>query len=89
MENTEKSQTLGFERGLQAVYRTRTAAEFDQCKKECYTVCTTTERRANSLSSYYNKRFGRRVLSVAERERIAEIFAKYGVTDWEGCENEA
>lgn len=89
MANTEKSQTSGFQRGLSIVYNTRTAAEYAHCMEACRIVCTTTEARGNSRSSFYNKRYGRTPLSVTETKRIAAIFAQYGVTDWEGPDTES
>lgn len=86
MEKAE-SNKLGFQTGLQAVYATRTAAEYDQCMKELVDVCMNTEERGNSRSSFYNKRYGRMALTVAEAERVGAVFAKYGVTDWRGVES--
>lgn len=87
MENTKRSELYGFTRGLQQVYSTRTAAEYARCLAEVREVCMSTEERGSSRSSYYNKMNGRMPMSVAEAERIAAVFAKYGVKDWCGCEN--
>jgi hypothetical protein len=47
----------------------------------------TTEASCNSKASFFNKRRGKRPLSVAETQRLAKVFAKYGVTEWQGVEN--
>ena len=44
----------------------------------------TTETRYNSRSTYYLKMYGRTPLTVAEDDRLNQMFAKYGVTDWRG-----
>jgi hypothetical protein len=85
-ENYKKNPPLGFKKGLNAVYNVCTAAQYSQCLAETRTVITTTESRCNSLASYYSKMNGRVALTVAETERITEVFAKYGVTDWQGIE---
>jgi len=86
MENNQNEPPVGFKRGINQVYNTRSAADYARCLKEVSDVCTTTESRCNSRSSYYNKMNGRTPLSVAETERLNEIFARYGVTDWQGNE---
>lgn len=85
MENSTENK-MGFQRGLDMVYATRTAEEYDRCLKEVKEVCMSTEVINASQASYYNKRRGVCPLSVAERERLAKVFAKYGVTDWQGVE---
>lgn len=81
----EKTGEKGFQRGLDQVYATCTAEEYSKCLKECLTVCMTTEESCASKASFYNKRRGKRPLSVAEAQRLENVFAKYGVTDWRGC----
>ena len=81
----EKNSKSGFEVGLRTVYNTRTAKEYEQCLAECIRICTTTETTGNSRSSFYNKRYGRKPLTVAESTLIAAIFANYGITEWQGC----
>lgn len=83
-ENLEKVKQGGFQRGLKTVYATCTAAEYTRCMEEVREVCMTTEERSCSRSSYYNKMYGRTLLTVAETERLNEVFARYGVTDWQG-----
>ena len=81
MENQEKK---GFERGIRAVYQRCTAAEYDQCLAEANRICTSTETRCISRSSYYTKRYGRTPLTVAETTLLADLFARFGITDWQG-----
>ena len=81
MENQEKK---GFERGIKAVYQRCTAAEYDQCLAEANRICMTTEERGASRSSYYNKRYGRTPLTVAETTLLTALFARFGITDWQG-----
>lgn len=78
---------LGFQRGLDQVYATRTAEEYKKCLRKVMMVCMTTEASCNSKASFFNKRRGKRPLSVAETQRLAKVFAKYGVTEWQGVEN--
>lgn len=85
MEDSTENK-MGFQRGLNKVYAMRTAEEYDRCLKEVKDVCMSTEVINASQASYYNKRRGACPLSVAERARLTEVFAKYGVTDWQGVE---
>lgn len=85
-ETTEKSKHAGFRRGLNIIYNTKPAADYARCLKEVHDVCTTTEVRNSSDSSYYNKMKGKTPLSVAEIEKLNAVFARYGVTDWQGNE---
>lgn len=86
-ENIKKNKPDGFHKGLMEVYHTKTAAAYTQCLAETREICMGTEKgRGNSRSSYYNKMYGRMPLSVAETERLNEMFARYGVTDWQGKE---
>ena len=80
----EKEEKKGFERGIRAVYNNCTAAEYDQCLAECNRICTSTEARCISRSSYYGKRYGRQPLTVAETQLLADLFANFGITDWQG-----
>lgn len=66
---------------------TRPKAEYDQCLTELREVILTTEKRGCSVSSFYHKRYGDAPLTVSEEQKIAEVFAKYGVTEWYGREN--
>ena len=86
MENLtkEKETVLGFQQGLDIVYDTCTAKDYDKCLKEVCDVCMNTEVSCSSKASFYNKRRGKRPLSVAEELRLAKVFAKYGVTEWRG-----
>lgn len=81
-ETTEKKQ--GFKRGLDWAYNNISAALYSRLLKDVSDVCTSTETRGNSRSSYYNKMYGRTPLTVSETERLSEVFAKYHVTDWQG-----
>lgn len=81
MENQEKK---GFEKGIRAVYQRCTAAEYDQCLAEANRICTSTETRCISRSSYYAKRYGRTPLTVAETTLLADLFARFGITEWQG-----
>ena len=78
----------GFQRGLQQVALTRSKAEYDRCLVEVRNVILTTEKRGCSPSSFYSKRRGESPLTVSEEQKIAEVFAKYGVSDWQGNGNE-
>lgn len=82
MEKTKNNKAKGFQLGLQTVYETRTAAEYARCLKEVREVCTTTESRGTSRSSFYSKMKGRTPITVAERERLSKVFARYGVSEW-------
>ena len=82
MEATEK--TKGFSRGLDVVYNTKTAAEYDRCRNELRDVIMTTEKGVITMAIFYNKRDGRTPLTLAEEQRIAEVFDRYGITDWQG-----
>ena len=86
MEKSENNN--GFTRGLQTVKETRPAADYERCRKEAKEICMTTETRYNSRSTYYLKMKGRTPLTVAEDDRLNQMFAKYGVTDWRGTANE-
>lgn len=86
METTEK--TKGFSRGLDVVYHTKTAAEYDRCREELRTVIMTTEKGVITPAIFYNKRDGRTPLTLAEEQRISEVFAKYGIADWQGIAND-
>lgn len=77
----------GFQHGLQQVCNTRPKAEYDQCLADLREVILTTERRGCSIASFYNKRYGTTPLTVGEEQRIAEVFALYGVADWQGNGN--
>ena len=87
MENNQDNKPNGFQRGLQQVAVTRTKVEYDQCLAELREVILTTEKRGCSMASFYSKRYGNAPLTVSEEQRIAEVFARYGVTDWQGGEN--
>ena len=86
METIEK--TKGFSRGLDVVYNTKTAAEYDRCRNELRDVIMTTEKGVITMAIFYNKRDGRTPLTLAEEQRIAEVFAEYGITDWQGVANQ-
>jgi hypothetical protein len=86
MGNTEKVKILGFKKGLNAVYNNCTAAMYTQCLADTREVIMTTEARGNSMASYYTKMNGKAPLTIAETEKLNEVFAKYGVTDWHGIE---
>ena len=88
MEKQGENKPNGFQRGLQQVCNTRPKAEYDQCLAELREVILTTEKRGCSPSSFYSKRRGESPLTVSEEQKIAEVFAKYGVSDWQGNENE-
>lgn len=83
-EKKEKMEKMGFERGIRSVYLKCTAAEYDFCLAEANRICMTTEERGASRSSYYNKRYGRTPLTVAETNLLADLFARFGITDWQG-----
>lgn len=87
MEN-HQDKPNGFQRGLQQVAATRTKVEYDQCLAELREVILTTEKRGCSMGSFYLKRYGNSSLTVSEERRIAEVFAKYGVTEWHGKKDE-
>ena len=84
METAENIKPDGFIKGLEEVKRTRPLAEYTRCLNELRDVILTTEKRGNSPSSYYSKLNGRTPLTVAEEQRIAEVFDRYDVTDWRG-----
>lgn len=86
MENLENNKILGFKKGLNAVYDSCTAAQYSQCLAEAREVIMTTEARGNSVASYYTKMNGKVPLTVAETEKLNELFARYGITDWQGIE---
>lgn len=86
MENLENNKILGFKKGLNAVYDNCTAAQYSQCLAEARDVIMTTEARGNSVASYYTKMNGKVPLTVAETEKLNEVFARYGITDWQGIE---
>lgn len=83
-ENLEKRKYAGFKKGLEAVYHTRTAAEYSRCMIEVREVCMTTENHSNSYATYLNKMKGAAPISAAEIEKLNAVFARYGVTDWKG-----
>lgn len=83
MEKSNENKA-GFQHGLDQVYATRTAEEYKNCLREVMLVCMTTEASCNSKASFFNKRRGKRPLSVAETRRLAKVFAKYGVSEWQG-----
>lgn len=85
-EIDKKKQPMGFKKGLNAVYNNCTAAQYAACLAETREICTTTEARSNSISSFYSKMNGKAPTSVAESEKLAKVFARYGVTDWQGVE---
>ena len=87
MEKHGENKTNGFQRGLQEVCNTRPKAEYDQCLAELREVILTTEKRGCSVASFYSKRYGNAPLTVSEEQKIAEVFAKYGVADWQGNGN--
>lgn len=84
METTEKNNKWGFSRGLDEVKRTKPMAEYSRCLDELKTVILTTEKRGNSLASYYSKLNGRTPLTLAEEQRIAEVFDRYDIDEWQG-----
>lgn len=84
METPEINKQDGFSKGLEEVKRTRPMAEYTRCLNELREVILTTEKRGCSLSSYYSKLNGRAPLTIAEEQRIAEVFDRYDVTDWRG-----
>jgi hypothetical protein len=86
MENTEKIKNWGFKKGLNTVYNNCTAAQYSRCLAETREVIKTTEARGNSMASYYTKMNGKVPLTIAETEKLNEVFASYGVTDWQGIE---
>lgn len=86
MENTDKRKIWGFKKGLNAVYNNCTAAQYSKCLAETRAVIMTTEARGNSMASYYTKMNGKVPLTIAESEKLNEVFASYGVTDWQGIE---
>lgn len=86
MEKPEKPKNWGFKKGLNEVYNNCTAAQYAKCLSETREVIMTTEARGNSLASFYTKMNGKVPLSITETERIAEVFARYGVTEWQGKE---
>lgn len=84
----EKNKNWGFKKGLNAVFNSPncSAAQYTKCLQEAKEICTTTEPKNSSLSSYYSKMNGRMPMSVAEAEKMDNLFARYGVTDWQGIE---
>ena len=88
METNATTTADGFTLGLKAVHETRTAAEYQRCMDEAKEVCMTTEVRCNSRGTYYRKMYGLTPLTVAEAQRLEEVFAKYGITDWRGTVKE-
>ena len=84
METPEINKQDGFSKGLEEVKRTRPMAEYTRCLNELRAVILTTEKRGCSLASYYSKLNGRAPLTIAEEQRIAEVFERYDVTDWRG-----
>lgn len=84
MEKQGENKINGFQRGLQQVCDTRPKSEYDRCLAELREVILTTEMRGNSLASFYLKRYGNAPLTVSEEQKIAEVFAKYGVSEWQG-----
>jgi hypothetical protein len=86
MENTDKRKIWGFKKGLNAVYNNCTAAQYSRCRAEIREVITTTEVKGNSQASFYAKMNGKSPLTIAETEKLNEVFARYGVTDWQGTE---
>ena len=89
MESTGNSTPTGdFQRGVSIAYRTLTAENYDKCMTEVRDIIASTEKRGNSRSTYYNKLNGRTPLTIAEAQRLDEVFARYGVTDWRGIESE-
>ncbi|MBO5758455.1 MAG: hypothetical protein J6R31_00230 [Rikenellaceae bacterium] len=87
MEKQGENKSNGFQRGLHQVAITRTKVEYDQCLTEVREVILTTEKRGCSVASFYSKRYGKIPLTVSEEQKIAEVFVKYGVTEWQGGEN--
>ena len=85
MKNQAKEeQKDGFEVGIKAAYEKLTAVQYDQLLHDLTEACMTTEARGVSRSSYYNKRYGRTPLTMAEEEIIAKIFWRNGITNWRG-----
>ena len=84
MENTDKSKIWGFKKGLNAVYNNCTASQYSRCLSETREVIMTTEARGNSMASYYTKMNGKVPLTIAETEKLNEVFARYGITEWQG-----
>lgn len=85
MEEKIEKNNWGFYKGLQEVFNTCSAATYSHCLNETREICMSTEKgRGNSYSSYYNKMYGKKPLSVAETEKIGAIFARLGITDWQG-----
>lgn len=89
MESTDNSTpTAGFQRGVSIAYRTLTAENYDKCMAEVRNIIASTEERGNSRSTYYNKLNGRTPLTIAEAQRLDEVFARYGIADWRGTESD-
>ena len=84
METPEINKPDGFSKGLDEVKSTRPMAEYTRCLNELREVILTTEKRGCSLASYYSKLNGRAPLTIAEEQRIAEVFERYDVDDWRG-----
>ena len=85
MKNQAKEEKRdGFEVGIKAAYEKLTAVQYDQLLHDLTEACMTTEARGVSRSSYYNKRYGRTPLTVAETNLLADLFARFGITDWQG-----
>ena len=79
---TEKTKPDGFSRGLDEAKRTLPMTEYSRCLNDLRDVILNTEKRGCSIASYYSKLNGRTPLTLAEEQRIAEVFANYGITDW-------
>ena len=84
MENKENSKPWGFSKGLVEVKRTKPMAEYTRCLNELRDVVLTTEKRGCSMASYYNKLNGRAPLTLAEEQRITEVFDRYDIENWQG-----
>ena len=84
METTEKNKPDGFSRGLDEAKRTLPMTEYSKCLNELRDVILNTEKRGNSINSYYAKLNGRTPLTIAEEQRIAEVFDRYGIDNWQG-----
>ncbi len=87
MEKQGENKPNGFQRGLWLCATTHIKVEYDQCLAELREVILTTEKRGCSMASFYSKRYGNAPLTVSEEQRIAEVFAKYGIEDWQGNGN--
>ena len=85
MKKQGENKSNGFQRGIDKCATTLTKVEYDKCLAELKNVILTTEKRGCSIASFYLKRYGDAPLTVSEEQGIAEVFAKYGITDWRGC----